>query len=245
LSYSLITCDTKLNEYYLNLNYKCHKNINLKNVKNLKKNKKKILGKEKVCSIDPGIRCFLTIYSDNGVSEIGLNITEKINKVCKEIDIIKSKINKKINNKFKYNKRKRKSLNKALHRKIKYVTNIKTELHNKSIKYLTDNYAKIILPHFEIQKMCNIKNKFNNKLAKNLYNISFYKFKMKLVNKCIENDIEFVMCQEYYTSKTCTRCGNIKHDLGCNKIYKCEKCNIIIDRDISAARNIMLRNNNF
>ena len=111
---SSITCNTKLNEYYLNLNYKCHKNINLKNVKNLKKNKEIMLEKNKVCSIDPGIRCFLTIYSDNGVSEIGLNITEKINKVCKEIDIIKSKINKKINNKFKYNKRKRKSLKKAL-----------------------------------------------------------------------------------------------------------------------------------
>jgi len=68
---------------------------------------------------------------------------------------------------------------------------------------------------------------------------------MKLVNKCIENDIELVMCQEYYTLKTCTQYGNIKYNIGRNKIYKCEKCNIIIDRDISAARNIMLRNNNF
>ena len=72
--------------------------------------------------------------------------------------------------------------------------------------------------------------------------VSFYQFTTKLKNKCKENDIELVIRPEYYTSKTCGNCGNIKHDLKNENTYKCLNCNIVIDRDINGARNIMLRN---
>ena len=200
----------------------------------------------KVCSIDPGIRCFLTVYSDEKIDMIGINCIEKINKICKEMDIIISKINsknEKINNKNKkMNRRSIKNNRKALHRKIKYLKNIKEELHNKSIKYLTDNYSKIILPPFETQKMSMI---FNSKISRNLYNISYYTFLLKLKNKCIENDINLVIKPEYYTSKTCTSCGNLKKDLGSNKVYNCNICGLKIDRDINGARNILLRNHDW
>jgi transposase len=235
---SSITCNTKLNEYYVNVNFK--------NNFSLKKNKL-CLDNKKVCAIDPGNRCFLTVYSDNKIEQIGLNITDRIYKTCNEIDIITSKIYKKNKDqtskrKFRHNKNSRRNMKKALHRKIKYLKNIKDELHNKSIKFLTENYAKIILPPFEIQKMSG---KFNSKIARTLYNLSFYTFKKKLENKCIEKDINLVIRPEYYTSKTCTNCGNIKHDLGSAEIYKCRLCNIKIGRDIAAARNIMLRNHDF
>jgi putative transposase len=133
-------------------------------------------------------------------------------------------------------------MKKALHRKIKYLGNLKTELHNKTIKYLTDNYAKIIVPPFEIQNMAR---KFNSKISRMLYNISFCTFKEKLKYKCTEKDIELIIRPEYYTSKTCTRCGNIKKNLGSAEVYECEKCGLIIGRDIGAARNIILRNHRF
>ena len=38
----------------------------------------------------------------------------------------------------------------------------------------------------------------------------------------------------------CSKCGNIKHDLGINKIYECLKCNTVLDRDINGARNIYI-----
>lgn len=46
---------------------------------------------------------------------------------------------------------------------------------------------------------------------------------------------------ESYTSKTCGRCGNLNNKLGGNKIYKCTNCNLVIDRDINGARNILLK----
>jgi putative transposase len=217
---SSITLNVRLNEYYLNLNYNTvSEEINI----------------NKVCSIDPGMKTFLTVYSDMSVVKLGNNINTKIGKICYETDIINSKISDKNRS-----SNSRRNLRKALHRKIKYLENLKDELHNKCIRFLINNYSVIILPPFEIQKMAGRKSR---KFSRNLYNLSFYKFKKKLENKCIELNIKLINKPEYYTSKICTRCGNIKHNLTLDdRIYECKKCNLVIDRDINAARNIMLRN---
>jgi putative transposase len=49
---------------------------------------------------------------------------------------------------------------------------------------------------------------------------------------------------EEYTSKTCTKCGNIKYDLYGAETYRCSngECNLILDRDINGARNIYIKN---
>ena len=164
---SSISYNIKLNEFYLNLNY----NFKIENQE---------LKNKKVVSCDPGIRTFLTCYSDNKIDQIGINFNNKLNKICKEIDIIKQRINiknKNNNKKYEYKKRTRRNMKKALHRKIKYLKNIKEEIHNKSIKYLTENNGKIIIPPFDTQEMSM---KFNSKIARNLYNISFFTFKEKL-----------------------------------------------------------------
>ena len=230
ISDSSISWNQRINEFYINLNFE-----------DLKLNNEEILKNKKVCSIDPGIKTFLTIYSDDSVHKIGIGIREKIEKICKDIDIIISKQYKKTKGKFRYKYEKRRNLKKALDRKIKYLENLKEELHNKSIKYLSNNYGKIIIPPFETQKMVSNK-KVDSRTARNLMNISYYKFLSKLKVRCIEYDIELIIRPEYYTSKTCTKCGNIKHDLKNNDIYICKQCNLKIDRDINGARNILLRN---
>jgi transposase len=232
---SSITYNQRLNEFYLNLNFK-----------NLEIPDKNILKNKRICSIDPGIKNFLVIYSQNSIDKIGIGIREKIEKICRDIDIIISKQNKKKTNKFnksvyKYSYEKRRNLKKALHRKIKYLDNIKDELHNKSIKFLCDNFGKIILPPFETQKMVS-NNKIDSRTSRSLLNVSYYKFLSKLKKRCIEYDVELIIRPEYYTSKTCTKCGNIKHDLKNNDVYKCKCCGLKIERDINGARNIMLRN---
>jgi IS605 OrfB family transposase len=232
---SSITYNQRTNEFYINLNFEDTKIPN-----------KDILKNKKVCSIDPGIKNFAVVYSHNSVDKIGIGVRDKIEKICRDIDIIVSKKDTKIkdkNNKtiFKYNYEKRRNLRKVYHRKIKYLENLKEELHNKTIKYLCDNFGKIIIPPFEIQKMVN-NNKTDSRTSRSLMNMSYYKFLSKLKNRCIEYDIEIVVRPEYYTSKTCTRCGHIKHDLKNNDIYNCKYCGLKIERDINGARNIMLRN---
>lgn len=227
---SSITWNQRTNEYYLNINFE-----------DVELSSKNILLNKKICSIDPGLKTFITIYSDNSIDKIGIGIRDTIQKICKDIDIIISKQYKKKEGKYKYNHQKRRNLRKALHKKIKYLNNLKEELHNKSVKYLCDNYGKIIIPPFETQKMVSNIN-LDSKTSRNLMCISYYKFLSKLKSRCIEYDIELIIRPEYYTSKTCTRCGNIKHDLKNSDIYICKNCDLKIDRDTNGARNILLRN---
>ena len=99
------------------------------------------------------MKTFLTIYSDNSVDKIGIGIREKINKICRYVDILVSKQYKKVNKNYKYNHEKRRNLKKAMRRKIKYLKILRNELHNKSLKFLCDNYGKILMPPFETRKM--------------------------------------------------------------------------------------------
>jgi IS605 OrfB family transposase len=221
---STITFDTRLNECYLNLTYKIIPEI---------------INTNKVCSLDPGVKCFLTLYSDDKVENLGLNILgkkDKLTKICRETDIIQSKMSNKENSKDA-----RRNLRKALHRKIKYIKNLKNDLHNKCVRHLINNNSTIVVPPFEIKKMASATN--SKLLSRNLYNTSFYKFLQKLKYKCSETNTKLIIKPEYYTSKTCSNCGNIKHNLTLkDRVYNCSCCKISIDRDFNGARNIMLRN---
>ena len=214
----IIQYDNLLNKFYLLVSYE-------DNTKNLDNNKS--------VSIDPGVRTFLSCYEQSNIFKIGENANLKINKMCKDIDNLKSIKDKETN------KKKKKRLRKAILKRYEKVNNKIEELHNKTINYLVNNYKEIIIPPFETQEMVKT---LNNKVSRDLNNFKFYKFKEKLKSKCKEYNIKLINYNEAYTSKTCGRCGNIDLDLGNKETYQCKKCGLKIDRDINGARNIMLKN---
>ena len=59
--------------------------------------------------------------------------------------------------------------------------------------------------------------------------------------KCAWNGIELVRVGRFYpSSKTCSCCGEVKHDLKLSeRTYKCPHCGLVIDRDYNAAINLM------
>ena len=87
-----------------------------------------------------------------------------------------------------------------------------------------------------------VKGKLPKRIKRLLYLFSYYKFKEKIQFKCKEYGTNIVIVDESYTSKTCTKCGNLHKTLGSNKTYNCKKCNMVIDRDVNGARNILLKN---
>ncbi len=56
----------------------------------------------------------------------------------------------------------------------------------------------------------------------------------------LETKTNVVKIDRFYpSSKTCSQCGNIKQDLNLKeRIYQCESCNLVIDRDYNASLNI-------
>lgn len=189
------------------------------------------------CSLDPGVRTFQTMYSPDGViGKFGDKFALKLNKINKRIDLLKSiKTKKKLNSKTKQNINSRCFI---LRTKIKnIVNNFQWKLSN----YLSKNYNLIMLPKFETKGMSS-SNKLNKKSKRMLLTLSHFKFQEKMKYQCRKFQRKLMIVNESYTSKTCTKCGNIDRKLGSSKLYNCKKCSLEIDRDINGARNIFLKN---
>jgi len=81
----------------------------------------------------------------------------------------------------------------------------------------------------------------NKHLSKSIQEQCFYEFKRQMQYKCEEYGIEFVLANRFYpSSKLCCDCGFKKKDLKLSdRIYKCDNCGLIIDRDKNASINLM------
>ena len=72
--------------------------------------------------------------------------------------------------------------------------------------------------------------------------LRLYKLTQKLQYKAKTYGIKYKSIDEYGTSKMCSYCGSYDKNLGSSKIYNCQECKKIIDRDHNSARNFILRN---
>ena len=119
------------------------------------------------------------------------------------------------------------------------------EFHCKIVKFLVENHDTILLPKFETKSMVNsrAKRRIRSKTARAMMTWSpHYRFKTRLQNKTREYPgCKVMIVDEHYTSKTCGKCGKLNEKLGSSKTFLCPSCNFNADRDIQAARNILLR----
>lgn len=191
-----------------------------------------------MCALDPGIRTFQTVFSLNGESyELGTNFG-KIIKKCIHIDKLRS-----ILRNFKGKRNRRYNLKQKMLHVSRKVKNCIQDCHHKISKWLSEKYKYVFLPTFETQKLSKKQNRKISKLTtRSMMTWSHYRFKELLRYKMKRSGGELIDCTEEYTSKTCTRCGRINHNLGSNKVFTCTSCNLIIDRDVNGARNILLKN---
>ena len=80
----------------------------------------------------------------------------------------------------------------------------------------------------------------NKHLSKAIQEQNLYTIRNKLINKCKERNIELRIVDTFFpSSKLCSSCGNIKKDLKLkDRIYKCDKCGLELDRDLNASINL-------
>ena len=187
---------------------------------------------------------------DLGIKEFAVLSTGKTYK-----NINKSKVIKNIEKRL---KREQKRLSKKYENKKKGVTTLNKNIYKKIIRIQklyyklscirTDYINKIVnevvkaKPQFVTIENLNITGMMKNRhLSKAISNQKFYKFKTQLINKAKILNIEIRLADTFYpSSKLCSCCGNIKHDLKLkDRIYKCNYCNLKIDRDYNASLNLM------
>ena len=111
-----------------------------------------------------------------------------------------------------------------------YIHQVTNEIINRKPKF-------IVLEDLNVQGM--MKNKH---LAKAIQQQSLAEFAKILEYKAKQNNIEVIYADRFYpSSKTCSCCGAIKHDLKLkDRIFKCDSCGLVIDRDYNASLNLYL-----
>ena len=189
--------------------------------------------------IDLGIKD--TAICSNGKIFKNINKTNKVKKLKKKLKREQRKMSRSIEySKFKkirlqelknFNKKKLKV------QKIFYkLSCIRNDYNNKIVNEITRTKLKYIT--IEDLKISNMMK--NKHLSKAIQEQNFYSIRIKLINKCKERNIELRLVDTFYpSSKTCSCCGNVKKDLKLkDRIYKCDKCGLEIDRDYNASINL-------
>lgn len=186
-----------------------------------------------VVALDPGIRSFLTYFSENGYFGHVCCEYETLLKLHLKIDKLLGRIAKETDNHKKRNLRR--SAAKARLR----IRDLVDELHWKSINFLVRNFSVIILPTFETSGMVRKQSrKIRKSVVRSMSSFRFYDFAARLTMKCMEYGVTLIRSNESYTSKTNSFNGDIM-DIGGKKSFLYD--GIIVDRDINGARNILLR----
>lgn len=205
--------------YYISIPYL----VNIKTV---------TLDGSKIVSIDPGIRTFLSIYSPNGISgEIGSNI-DFLEKTQRRINRIKSFISQSHG----IRKKRLKIKSFKLQHKIE---NKRKDIHFKIANFLCKNFDTIIIGNLGITQIASTK--LNKKTKRRMYLWGHYQFKQRLQSIAKKEGKVVGLVDESYTSKTCGNCGFLHEKLGSSKVFNCPYCKHKEDRDIGAARKILLR----
>jgi len=182
-----------------------------------------------IVALDPGVRTFLTYYSETMHGKIGEGDFKNIYRLCYALDALQSKISKA---KCKQKRRMRKASERLRYR----IFDLVDDLHKKTAYWLVTTFAVILLPTFETSKMVT---KLWSKVARSMLNFAHYGFKTFLKSKAEEYSCRVIDADESYTSKTCSYCGKIQN-IGSKKVMRCP-CGAIVCRDGNASRGIFLR----
>ena len=144
----------------------------------------------------------------------------------------------KLSNNYKKNKRLIKRLDKRL-------MNIRDDCHNRIINDILLKPPKVIVLEDLYVREMSSKDKrkemtYEQKLAsKNITEASLRKFRLLLKNRIRKYETTIVIVDKYYAStKMCSKCGNKKIMDIKDRVYKCDYCNLVIDRDLNAAINL-------
>lgn len=194
---------------------------------------------KRVIALDPGVRTFMTGYDPHGVAfEFGRQDIGRIYRLCHAVDDLQSRWSQKgVDHHRRWRMRRAGA---RIRQKIRHLVD---DLHCKLVKFLVRRYTIVLLPKFQTSQMLRKgQRRIRSKTARAMATWSHDRFQQRLLNKIREYPwCKVVIVNEAWTSKTCGRCGWIHQQLGGNKVFRCGRCHLECDRDLHAARNILLR----
>ena len=201
--------------------------------------KKKIKEKvDEVIGIDLNIS---TIVLSNNKKYKSINKENRIKKATRKLKLLQRKSSRRyinaLNNKKKLKDAKNFIKVKKLIRKCyKRLSNLRDDYINKVVDDILYKPPKrIVIETLDIKSM-----QQNKKISSLIQISSFRKFINTLKEKCVMQNVLITEADKYYpSSKMCSTCGSIKKELLLSeRVYYCEACEYVINRDLNAAINL-------
>lgn len=120
-----------------------------------------------------------------------------------------------------------------IHKKLSDIRN--NCIHQTTAEIVKTKPSRIVIEDLNVKGM--MKNKH---LSKSISQQKFFEFARQIQYKAKLHNIEVIKADRFYpSSKKCSCCGNIKSNLKLSdRIYKCENCGLVIDRDYNASINL-------
>ena len=192
-------------------------------------------GAMRVVALDPGVRDFLTYFSETGFGWLGHQAINRIQRLCVYLDRLLSRIA------TCTVRRKKRTMRRAANQIRRRIRNLVKELHCKLVYFLVSNFDVILLPSFDTSQMTlRHERKIRKKSVRQMLTLSHYKFKQRLLEKAAQHGKHVIIVNEAYTSKTVSWTGEIKKNLGGSKIITAED-GTSMHRDLNGARGILVR----
>ena len=115
------------------------------------------------------------------------------------------------------------------------VANIRRDAIHKLTSSIAKSASVVVVEDLNVSGMLK-----NHCLARALSDVSLSEIHRQLAYKAEWNGIELIKADRFFpSSKTCSKCGNIKEDLSlADRTYDCGACGEVIDRDLNAALNL-------
>ena len=188
----------------------------------------------RVVALDPGIRSFLTWFSETDAGHIGHQDFGRIQRLCTHLDNLLGRA-------ARARHRQKRNMYRAAGRMRTRIRNLVDELHHKAARFLVDQYDIILLPTFETSEMAlRGARKLRRKSVRNLLTFAHYRFQQFLLWKAWQTGKTVLLVNEAYTSRTCSWSGQIVHNLG-GRRWITGSDGTRMERDLNGARGIFLR----
>jgi putative transposase len=115
------------------------------------------------------------------------------------------------------------------------VASVRADALHKASTSLARRYETVVAEDLNVAGMTR-----NRRLARAVYDQGFGQARRMLAYKTAWNGGTLILADRWYaSSKTCSGCGAVKAKLPlAERTYQCERCGLILDRDVNAARNL-------
>ena len=188
----------------------------------------------RIVALDPGVRTFMTYFTEDGFGWLGYQSINRIQRLCQHLDNLLSRAST-------AKRPLRRTLRQAANKIRVKIRNLVDELHKKVAHFLVTHYDIILLPTFESQEMCKRgKRNLRKKSVRQMLTLSHYRFKQRLKQKALAYGVQVIDVCEAYTSKTVSWTGEVVEKLGGAKVITASD-GTRMDRDLNGARGIFVK----